>query len=480
MSTRKIIHLDRKLQRGILTIEEIKTYFANYADIEFYPKKVSNPIGSFYLKGMTDTVQLNEYYQTVIKVILNEDRDGNIGELPPLYLISSFEEVMAKIFSGYMIIYKEGEKQLYGFNAANVPQRSPEESSSELSIKGPKDGFTEELDTNISLIRKRLKTEQLYNELFVVGSLSKTTISLLYLKNKANNNTIEEARHRLESIKVDSVTSSGQLEQWISDRTLSLFPLYDSNGRPDFAVECLLKGRFIIVVDGSPLVLIGPVNIFGLLKSPEDVHYPYHTVAFQRFFRLISLLIAIFLPGFWVSIASVNIDLLPFNLLATVVEARRGMPLPFILEFIFLLVLFEILREAGVRMPKPVGQTIAIVGGLIIGDALIRAGLASATLIVVIALSTVATYTLVNQSIIGTVSILRLYMIIISGFLGIYGFLLGVITIIVYLTKLESYSLSYLEPIVSLKFKEFLTALRINPFRGRSLSTGMMKKRRKE
>ncbi|WP_010098070.1 spore germination protein [Ornithinibacillus scapharcae] len=475
MPTEDVMYLDKLLHKGSLTIEELKNYLANYADIVIYPNTPSNQSISFYLRGMTDNIQINDYYRTIMTKLKSKDGDRNSLDLPPLYRIGKFEDVMSRVFSGYLIFYKEGDHQLYALNAAKVPQRTPEESSTEIAIKGPKDGFTEELDTNVSLIRKRLNTEYLYNETFQIGSLSNTSVSLLYLHHKASLSTIEEARQRLQSLQVESVISSGQLEQWISDKKMSLFPLYDSSGRVDFAVECLLKGRFIIVVNGSPTVLIGPVNIFSLLKSPEDIHYPYYLVAFQRVFRLFSLLIAIFLPGFWISIASVNIDLIPFNLLATVVEARRGMPLPFFLEFLFLLALFEILREAGIRMPKPVGQTIAVVGGLIIGDALIRAGLASATLIVVIALSTVATYTLVNQSIIGTVTIIRLYMVIISGLLGIYGFLLGVVTIVVYLSRLESYSLSYVEPVVSFKFNKILSIFLISPIKvGRQ--TGKQKK----
>ncbi|WBX78724.1 spore germination protein [Virgibacillus salarius] len=470
--------ITKKLRSSTLRIDQLQDFFSVHADVEYIPSDEA-AIGSFYVNGMVDSVQLNNYYNQITTAILEDNIHTNNEELPPLYVIDSFDDVISKILSGYFILYKVGENVVYAVNIAKIPQRNPEESNTELSIKGPKDGFTEDVNVNIALIRKRLKTEDLYNESFELGSISKTKTSLIYIHNKANMQVIKEVRQRLNNIKVESILSSGQLEQWVSDRTFSLFPLFDNVARPDFAVECLLRGRFIIIIDGSPLILIGPINLFELLKSPEDVHFPYHIVAFQRVFRLIGLLLSVFLPGFWIAIASVNIDLLPFNLLATVVEARGGMPLPFILEFLFLLVLFEILKEAGVRMPKPVGQTIAIVGGIIIGDALIRAGLASATLIVVIALSTLSTYTLVNQSLIGTVSIVRVYMILISGFLGIYGFLLGLLSIVVYLARLESFSLSYLEPVVALSFKEFLAALLVNPFKRRNNSAQMLQKRRR-
>src|SRR5690606_18514342 len=237
--------------------------------------------------------------------------------------------------------------------------------------------FTEEIDTNIALIRKRIKTAQLYSESFKLGTISNTDVSLLYLQNKANPDILEEVRKRLTEFNSENVSSSGQLEQWLSDSTFSLFPLFDYTTRPDFAIQSMIRGRFCLIVSGSPTVLIGPINLFELLKSPEDVHFPYYFVLFGRLIRIIGLVISIFLPGFWVSLSSVNIDQLPFALLATVVVSREGLPLPIGIEAIFILALFELIREAGIRMPTVVGQTVSIVGGIIIGDAAIRAGLAS-------------------------------------------------------------------------------------------------------
>ncbi len=194
---------------------------------------------------------------------------------------------------------------------------------------------------------------------------------------------------------------------------------------------------------------------------------------------MIGILIAIFLPGFWIAIAGVNVDQLPFPLLATVVVSRQGLPLPIGLEATFILLLFELLREAGVRMPTAVGQTITIVGGLIIGDASIRAGLASPTIIVVIALTAVATYTLVNQSLSGTVTILRFSILMISSFLGIFGLFISSFAVLIYLCQLESFKLNYMEPLVSLKPSEVLSALLINPYKTRNFAASMLKRGRK-
>ncbi|MNI26813.1 Spore germination protein XA [compost metagenome] len=387
--------------------------------------------------------------------------------------------MVAGLFAGSLILYREGTPNFWVVGISKVPQRSLQESNTEISIKGPKDAFMEDMFTNISLIRKRMQTGLLFSEMFVIGSLSKTKVTLLYLNHKANPDMIIDVRKRLESFQTESIVSSGQLEQWLSDRTFSLFPLFDYIGRPDFVIETLLRGRFTIIVDGSPMVLIGPCNFLELLKTPEDVHFPYYIVMFQRFLRIVGLLLSIFLPGFWIAIATVNLDQIPFALLSTVVISREGVPMPTFLESLLLLFQFELLREAGVRLPKAVGQTIGIVGGLIIGESLIRAGLASPTLLVIIAISAVASFCLVNQSLSGTVSLLRLIILLISSYLGVYGFFLSMLAILIYLCRLESFGMGYLEPISSLRIKDWLAAFLIDPFRRSRSSSSMINKKKR-
>ncbi len=470
---------DHSLAKGTLTCDEIKNFFRHYADLEFIPIEEDKTLQAFYCKGMLDSTQLNEYYNRILLSVRNEEPRSQSEVLPPVQHIKKMKEMVNLVFSGSLIVFREGTPFFHVFDISKIPQRNPQESNTEVSIKGPKDSFTEEMNVNISLIRKRMKSEQLYSESFTLGSLSQTDVSLLYLNDKANPDIIIEIRKRLKDFQGESIVSSGQLEQWISDRSFSLFPLVDYVTRPDFVIESMLRGRFIIIVNGSPSVLIGPINLFELIKSPEDVHFPYYFVVFGRSIRIVGLAVAIFLPGFWVSLCSVNIDQLPFALLATVVVSREGLPLPIGLEAIFILALFELLREAGVRMPTFLGQTISIVGGIIIGDAAIRAGLASPTMIVIIALTAVASYTLVNQSLVGTVSILRLYSLLLSIFLGVYGVFIGFLSILIYLSNLESFKIAYLEPIASLTFKEYLAALFINPFDRKKFGISFIQKRRK-
>ncbi|WP_413379228.1 spore germination protein [Alkalihalobacillus sp. 1P02AB] len=467
---------EQSLQSGKLHEKEIKDFFHLNADISFFP--VQDPhFTAFYSEGMIDVTQLNDYMNRVMSHLI--DSDERSGDLPPIAVIKDTEKMIEKVFSGYLILHKGPDSHFYSVNIAKVPQRNTEESKTEIALKGSRDGFIEDININIALLRKRLKSEKLNNETFELGSLSQTKVSLLYLRHKADKGTIDEVRKRLNQLDIESILSTGQLEQWISDRTYSLFPLFDYITRPDFAVESLLRGRFLIIVDGSPSILIGPINLLALLKSPEDVHYPFYFVTLQRMMRILGLHIAIFIPALYIAIANVNIDQLPFPLLATIVVSRHGIPFSLPLEAFLILILFELIREAGIRMPTAVGQTISIVGGLIIGDAAIRAGLTSPTLLVVMAVAAVATYTLVNQSLTGSVTILRIYCMLLATFLGVYGFVISCLSIIIYLAQLESFKVAYLEPIASLRFKEYLAALVTDPLKRKYFDSTIPKKSRR-
>ncbi|CDN44570.1 MULTISPECIES: spore germination protein [unclassified Paenibacillus] len=477
-----IAHLEELLAAGKLKGEHLKQELSVYSDLCFapVPEGYASRFAVFYCDGMIDHAELNEYMNPLIAWLdQGGSEQGGPPVSPPIIEADTASWMIDLLFTGYVLFHQAGERRFHALNIADIPKRQPAESNTEISIKGPKDAFTEEVNTNLALIRKRLQTSHLFSEQFDIGSLSRTKVYLVYLEHKADPVLIDEIRKRLSSFETESIIGSGQLEQWLSDRSFSLFPLLDYIARPDFATECLLRGRFIVIVNGSPMVLIGPINFFEVLKSPEDVHYPYHFVMLQRLIRMVGFLIAIFLPGFWVAIGSVNVSQIPFQLLATVVVSRSGIPLPLALEALTLLILFELLREAGVRLPKAVGQTVGIVGGIIIGDAAVRAGLASPTMLVVISTSAVATFVLVNQSLSGTVSVIRLFVLFFSSYLGVYGFMLSGIGILIYLCRLDSFGLNYLEPIASLQFREWMSALALNPRQRRNYMATMLKKRKK-
>ncbi|WP_373230944.1 spore germination protein [Cohnella sp.] len=427
-----------------------------------------NPI-IIYCDGMIDSKQMNDFlYRQLEKLLTLHPFVGN-GTQPGIPLLNqnirqikepnAIDTLIGEVLSGNLVLYFEESRQIYTIPMAKPPQREPSESNTEISVKGPRDGFTESIETNVALIRKRLRTTTLGVENLEIGTRSRTKIALLYITDITNKSLLQEARNRLQKINVDSILSSQQLEEGLSDSSYSMFPLLEYMGRPDFIAESLLRGRFAIVVDGSPMVIIGPTNLMSLIKTPEDLHLPFHYVSLERLLRIVGLIVSIFLPGFWVSISAFNLDQIPFPLLATVVMSRLGLPLSGPLDLFLMIGLFELFREAGMRLPKAVGQTVAVVGGLIVGEAAISAGITGPTSLVVSAVTAVATFTLVNQSLSGTVTVLRFFVLSLCCLFGMLGFFLSMFLLVVYLSSLTSFGIPFLSPLSPIRFRDVIYSL---------------------
>ncbi|QJD87982.1 spore germination protein [Cohnella herbarum] len=427
-----------------------------------------NPL-LIYCDGMIDSKQLNDFLYMQLRKLLTippSDDTKRLSDIPfetqNMHRIvepHAVENLVQQVFSGNLVLFFEETRDLYAIQMASPPQRAPSESNTEISVKGPRDGFTESIDTNVALIRKRLKTTTLGIEYFQLGSRSKTSIALLYMTDITNQDLLNEARTRLQKIEVDGVLSSQLLEEGLSDASYSLFPLIEYIGRPDYITDSLLRGRFAIIVDGSPMVLIGPTNLLSLVKSPEDIHLPFYYVTLERLLRLIGLSVALFLPGFYVAITSFNLDQIPFPLLATIVIARLGLPLSGPVDLFLMIGLFELFREAGMRLPKAVGQTVAVVGGLIVGEAAISAGITGPTTLVVSATTAVATFTLVNQSLSGSVTVIRFGVLALSCMFGMLGFFLSVFLLVVYLSSLTSFGVPFMSPLSPIRFRDVVHSI---------------------
>ncbi|WP_236708095.1 spore germination protein [Brevibacillus choshinensis] len=375
---------------------------------------------------------IQQYSQLLLKP-LRDERDPNL--------------IIKCVFSGDVLLFFHSLNRLYAVDLSSPPQRNPEEANTEVSVKGPRDGFTEEAHINVALIRKRLKTNRLAVEQYNLGEETETKVNLLYLTHTINPETLSEIKTKLSRLKVKGIVSSTQLEEMLSNGRIPLFPLFEYTGRPDFAVNSLLHGKFILFVDGSPTATIAPVTLTFLFNTPEDIHSYLWYSAFTRFMRLFGFVIALFLPGLWVALITYHQDQLPYTLVATLVLSRQGVPIPAPLEAIVMLLLFELFREAGMRLPMAFGQTLSVVGGLIIGQAAISAGLTAPGILVVVAIAVLSTFSLVNQDLVGTVSLLRLLILIISGITGLFGFLIAVGVIVLYLTNLRSFGVYYMEPL---------------------------------
>jgi hypothetical protein len=423
-----------------------------------------------YGGGLMDEKQLNETVLPSLRALF--DQDGfSLQEqyllrhwsVTPLTTARRLADIVNHVFSGYLAMFFDGLNTAFVLDISNPPQRQTEESRTELSILGPRDSFTEDLSMNVALVRKRLKTNSFCFEQYTIGRRTKTKVGLLYIDDIIRPEILQEVRERLAQIDVDSLISVNKLQELLSRPSGSLFPLFDYTGRPDFVVSTMLRGRFALLVDGNPTAIIAPANLSLLYKTPEDMHITFFYATFGRLLRILGLLISLFLPGLFVAIVTFHQDQIPLTLLATLVVNRKGTPFPTPLEAFLMIVLLELFREAGLRLPSPIGQTLAVVGGLIIGDAAIRAGLTSPAMLVIIGTTAVASFSLVNQSLSGAVSVFRILIIFASSILGVVGFLLGTFTLLVYMSNLRSFGVPYLAPVSPLSFSDFLNVFFRSP-----------------
>lgn len=443
-----------------ITRETLQQLFKKSADITFQDYYFQNHKVTFVTcESMVDEQLL---YQVIIEKVeaffksekkLNKEDIRNYLHLPELQEIKNKDDAITMVYSGYVLLYFEDDQMLFASNITNKPNRQPEETKTEVSIKGPRDNFIEDISVNIALVRKRMPTNSLCVEKTTVGKRTKTNVALLYMDDIANKTILNGIRNKLEQIDVDIVFSPNLLMEYI-DKSSRLFPRHDYTGRPDLAIQALVRGRVVILVDGGSYATILPVNLFLLFKTIEDNEYPTLYGSFERLLRIIGVLLGTLLPAFWLALTTFHQDQLPLLLLAKVVESRTGLPLPSFLEMLIMLIMFELFREAGLRLPEAIGGTLSVVGGLIIGDAAIRSGITSPSMVVVIATSTVATFTLLNQSFVGAVSLLRFSSIIATAIFGLFGFFMSLFFTILYLANIRIFGVPYMNIAANLSWNK--------------------------
>ncbi|WP_145134632.1 spore germination protein [Paenibacillus sp. Y412MC10] len=455
-----------------IDIPFLQKYYEPCGDVVLHPFYVGEgdlkqSILLIYCEGMTDEVQINQFVLPRLEQMymetgfVSKDSIRAYQSLPlkEMKTQNVLSELDTQVFQGMMILYFQHMNAFYQLNVSSTPSRSPEESSTESSIKGPQDGFTENLSMNLALVRKRLRTQSLCVEKFVLSERGHTQIALMYIRDIINQDIVDEIRKKIQSFNADAIIGTTQIEDLVQGRLKSVFPLTDYVGRPDYVASSLLAGRFVMMFDGSPMGIIAPITLFSLIKSPEDSNMPFHIVSVQRFLRISGLFIAMFLPGFYVALTTFNLEQIPTPLLATIMNSRIGLPFSIPLECFLMLFLFQVFHEAGTRLPKPVGQTVTVVGGLIVGDAAIRAGVTSPTMVVAVAVTIIATFTLVNQILSGTTAIIRLYVLLLSSCLGMFGFFIAMFSVLLHLATLENFGVPYLAPASPFIAKDFWEGL---------------------
>jgi len=325
--------------------------------------------------------------------------------------------------------------------------RSVEKPTTELVLRGPQESFNEVLRSNTALIRKILKDENLICEDIIIGIRSKTPCSMLYIKDIVNNALVEEVRRRLKSIKIDYLMDSGELEQFIEDRPFLLTPQVSYTERPDMVAAALADGKVAIVVNGSPFVLLMPVTVPVLLHSNEDKYVRFPYANFFRFVRYLGITMSIFLPALYIAITNFHQEMIPTDLLLAIEASREKVPFPSLIEILLMEISFELLREAGVRIPGPIGPTLGIIGGLILGQAAVEANIVSPILIIIVAVTGLGSFAIPNFALAFSFRIIRFAYIILASLSGFLGITTGIFLHLVILTSSKSFGVPILAPI---------------------------------
>ena len=372
-----------------------------------------------------------------------------------VHIVNDMTKVVENILSGQAVLLIEGTPQAIVSSVRQMEDRSVEEPQSEPLVRGPRDGFVESLRINTTLIRRRLKTSRLKMEIFKVGTLSRTDVAVIYIDGIANNKIVDEVKRRIKRIEIDGVLESSYLEEFIEDDPSSIFPQVNTTERPDRMCACLLEGRVGILVDNTPICLIVPATFLQFLQSPEDYYNRFPYATFTRILRFVTMHIALLLPSAYIAVLTFHQEMLPTPLLISIAGQREGVPFPAFLEALMMEMVFEFLREAGVRLPRPIGQAVSIVGALVIGQAAVSAGLVSSAMVMVVSLTAIASFTIPTISGSYAVRILRFPMMVLAASFGLFGIMVGLMAILIHVCALRSFGVPYITPLAPFSSSDF-------------------------
>lgn len=359
-------------------------------------------------------------------------------------------ELLHAILDGATALVLEGAGAGLAVYLPESEGRAVEEPAAEPTIRGPREGFTEHLSTNTALLRRRLRSPHLRVESMRIGRSSCTIVVMVYLRDIADPAVVAEVRRRLADVEIDSLEDSSYLEELIEDNPYSLFPTIMNTERPDAVAASLAEGRVAILADNSPSALIVPVSLWSFLQASEDHYQRYPIATFLRLLRLGLAAMSLLGPALWIAVLSYHQEMLPSALLLTVAATREGIPFPAIVEALLMEIFFEALREAGVRLPRPIGQAVSIVGALVIGQAAVQAGIVSAPKVIVVAATGIASFTIPRFNLGIALRLLRFVMMILAGTLGLFGIMMGLIMLLYHLCALRSFGVPYLSPVAPL------------------------------
>ncbi|NIK68677.1 spore germination protein [Paenibacillus sp. BK720] len=406
-----------------------------------------------FVAGLVDNQFINQFIMSPLVPFSDatEDRLMDIFKQHRLPIggiqeTDDLNTLLTGLLSGDTVFLCDGYDRGLLIASKGWEERGVEESTSQTVIRGPKDGFTESLTTNIALVRRRIVNPNLWSEHYRIGQVTKTRVAIIYINGIASNKVVDEVRERLKRIEIDGILESGYIEEMIQDNKFTVFPTVFNSERPDVISAGLLEGRVAIIVDGTPFVLMVPALFTHFFQAAEDYYQRFDISTFIRWLRYFAFIIALLGPSLYIAITTFHHDMLPPQLLISLSAQREGIPFPAFIEALMMELTFELLREAGIRLPRAVGQSISIVGALVIGQAAVQAGIVSAAMVIVVSITAIASFTMPAYNMAISIRMLRFGMMGIAACFGLFGVVAGLIFIIQHLCHLRSFGIPYLSP----------------------------------
>ncbi|WP_102029141.1 spore germination protein [Salirhabdus sp. Marseille-P4669] len=446
-------------------VSNIKTMLGEPSDLtvrELTGKTSTQKCAILYIGGLVDEQLVQNNIIKTIQENLQKSDDPTIDHIYEAVIAiagtkkaQTLDEVSYALLSGSTILYLDGYETALLISAKGGEKRSIDEPPSEALIRGPREGFIEDIHTNIAMVRRILKDPNLRIKTYETGKRSKQKIAVIYVAGITNEKIVDEVNRRLKSMDTDYALSAGHVEQWIQDSFLSPFPQLLETERPDRIASSVLQGKVGILVEGTPVALLAPIVFADTLKSLGDYSQRWMTATIWRLIRYLSAFIAMFAPALYIALVSYHPEMLPTKLVFSIQASREGVPFPAVIEAFLMAITFDILHEAGVRLPKLIGSTIGIVGGLVIGESAVSAGIVSPIMVIVTALTAIASFTTPQYSVAISFRNLRYSFMFAAAILGLFGIVLVYIMINIHMVNLKSFGTPYTTPFAPVYFSDW-------------------------
>lgn len=439
-------------------ITEIQSIFTDTPDLvvrHFVIKQIQSQAALVYLSGITDSKTI---YNHVLNPLLFEDgsaingADVSIGHVKKT---NQWLQIESAILNGECVLFVDTLTEAFIYETPDFPKRSIEDTPIESSLLGAHVGFTETGSDNIALIRKQIQNRELKIKEMTVGRRGKLKLSIMYLADVVNLEVLKVLEERIQKVDVDSIINAGLLAEYIEDQPYSPFPQLLLTERPDFAAAEILQGRIVVVVDRSPNVIVGPVTFDTFFKTMDDYSTRWINASFIRLMRYFGFFVAIFLPAAYIAVISFHFEIIPLKLLLSVGVSRERIPFPPYIEAFIMELTLEMLREAGIRLPAKIGQTVGIVGGIVIGQAAVEAGIVSNIMVIIVALTAIASFIIPNYDMGSAIRLVRFPMMLLASLFGFVGIAVGLMILLAHFIELESLGTPYGSPIAPLRFADW-------------------------